>query len=175
MRVINCTRASLAALAAAAAVLLSVRADAQTAATRTSNFSIYVRTVPIGTEQVHTERTADGWSISSTGRIGAPIDLIIRQFRARYDAEWKPLELTIDGSVRGQVSMMHTKVAGTTATTEIGGAPGIPPGERTDPIDAQALFLPAPFIATYEALSANQDSRHWSARAQRNGFRRSIA
>lgn len=154
MRVFHCTRAYAVALAAAAALVMPAAAAAQASSSSSSNFSIYVRQVPIGTEQVVVERTASGWTIASTGRIGAPIDLIIRQFRARYDAEWKPLELTVDGSLRGQVSNLHTVVTGTTATTEIGGAPGIPPGERTDSIDPEALFLPAPFIAPYEALSA---------------------
>lgn len=152
MRFCDCTRACAVALASLAILVSARGAFAQT--TSTSNFSVYVRSVPIGTEQVTVEQTAAGWTISSTGRVGAPIDLIIRQFRARYDAEWKPVELTVDASLRGMASVLKTSVAGTTATTQISSAPGLPPGERSDPIDPAAVFLPNPFIAPYEALAA---------------------
>jgi pimeloyl-ACP methyl ester carboxylesterase len=152
MRLFDCTRACAVALALLVLLPGADRASAQT--TSTSNFSVYVRSVPIGTEQVTVEQTASGWTISSTGRIGAPIDLIIRQFRARYDADWKPVELTVDASLRGMASQLKTSVDGTTATTQISSAPGVPPGERSDPIDPAAIFLPNPFIAPYEALSA---------------------
>ena len=99
-------------------------------------------------------QSCDGFTITSTGRIGAPIDLVIREFKARYDASWKPLELTIDASVRGQGWTLHTTVSDTTAATELTGAPGTQPLRRTDTVDAQALFMPNPFIAPYEAVAA---------------------
>lgn len=153
MPVFHCTRALRAAAAAiGAALVVSGSASAQSAAQ--SNFNIYVRSAQVGTEQVSVEQTADGWTIASTGRISAPVDLVIRQFNARYTRDWKPVELTIDATVRGQASLLHTTVDGTTAATEITGAPGAEPVRRTDTIDAQALFLPNPFIAPYEAITA---------------------
>jgi fermentation-respiration switch protein FrsA (DUF1100 family) len=153
MRVFHCTRACATALAVAALVAAATgRAAAQSG--QESSFTIYIRSVAVGTEQVAVERSASGHTITSTGRIGAPIDLVIRQFTARYDPEWKPIELTIDGTVRGQASTLHTTVSGTTASTEITGAAGTPPVRRSDTIDAQALFLPNPFIAPYEAVAA---------------------
>jgi pimeloyl-ACP methyl ester carboxylesterase len=128
------------------------RAGAQ--APSESNFTIYVRSTAVGTEQVSVERSPDGITVTSTGRIGAPIDLLIRQYKARYDAAWKPLELTIDATLRGQASTLHTTVSGTTASTDLIAAPGSEPVRRTDTIDAQALFLPNPFIAPYEAIAA---------------------
>jgi len=59
---------------------LSSTAGAQTAGT--STFLVFVRTTPIGSEQVATERTAQGWTISSSGRLGAPVDLVLRSFTA---------------------------------------------------------------------------------------------
>jgi pimeloyl-ACP methyl ester carboxylesterase len=79
--------------------------------------------------------------------------VVIRQFTARYDPQWHPLELTIDATIRGQVSSLHTTVNGTSATTEMTGAAGAPLS-TTDTIDPQALFLPNPFIAAYEAIAA---------------------
>ena len=64
-------------------------------------------------------RGADGWTIVSSGRLGAPPDIVWRRVQVRYTAEWKPLELTVDATVRGQAQTVHTTVQGTTATSEI--------------------------------------------------------
>jgi pimeloyl-ACP methyl ester carboxylesterase len=153
MPVFDCTRA----LAALALVLVSALGAPAPAAGQTgpeSAFTIYVRSASLGSEQVSVEKTAEGWTISGTGRVSPPVDLVLRQFKARYTADWAPLELTIDATIRGQASRLHTIVSGTTATTEISGAPGAEPVRRTDAIDPQALFLPTPFISPYEAVAA---------------------
>jgi pimeloyl-ACP methyl ester carboxylesterase len=152
MRVFHCTRAIVGALATLAVLGAGAgRADAQPAAE--SNFTIYVRSAAIGNERITVEKSAAGTIISSTGRLSPPVDVVIRQFTARYDPQWHPLELTIDASIRGQVSSLHTTVNGTSATTEMTGAAGAPLS-TTDTIDPQALFLPNPFIAAYEAIAA---------------------
>src|SRR4051794_18470428 len=153
MPVFHSTRAYLVALSALVTLgASSGRASAQNASP--SNFTIYVRGAAVGSEQVSVERTADGWTITSGGRIGAPVNLIIREFKARYDASWKPVDLSIDATIGGQPSTLRTTVSDTTATTELTGAPGAEPLRRTDTIDPQAIFLPNPFIAAYEAVAA---------------------
>src|SRR6185436_2408535 len=37
-----------------------------------TNFTIFLRGAPIGTEQIALTRTASGWTIASSGRLGAP-------------------------------------------------------------------------------------------------------
>ena len=77
----------------------------------------------------------------------------MRSLQARYDADWKPLELTIDATLRGQAATLHTTVTGTTAQTEttpFGAAPVL----KSDQIDAGAVLLPNPFVAPYEVLAA---------------------
>ncbi len=150
MRLFDCTRAGAAGLAVGALLLTASAAAAQTAAT--ANFSIFIRATPIGTEQVTVDRSADGITISSTGRVAAPVDLVVRQFRAKYDANWKPLELTVDATLRGQNSLLKSTVVGGTATTTVTTPAGT--SERTDPVTDQSVFLPPPFIAPYEAVSA---------------------
>jgi pimeloyl-ACP methyl ester carboxylesterase len=138
----------------AAIAMLMVTASglhAQTPAA--SNFTILLRGVPIGSEQVSVEQTAQGWTVSSSGRIGPPLDLVLRTLRLRYDAEWKPLELTVDATARDQASVLHTTVTGTTATSEITPV-NATPASTTAEIDARALLLPNPFVAPYEALAA---------------------
>jgi hypothetical protein len=147
-------RARLFALAAAlCAAGASVTSQQAAAVPPAANFTVFIRAVPVGSEQVSVQRSANGWTITGTGRIGRPVDLVTRKVEARYDADWKPLELTIDATRAGQVTTLHTTVSGTTATTEMttGGAAS---EKRTDTIDAAAVLLPNLFFAPYEALAA---------------------
>jgi pimeloyl-ACP methyl ester carboxylesterase len=118
-----------------------------------SSFTIFLRGAPIGAEQIALTRSADGWTIVSTGRLGAPIDVVARRIEAHYTADWKPLELSFDGTVRGRLQTAHAVVGGTTVRTD-----GITNGQtiqRTDPIDPNALLvLPSSFFGPYEALAA---------------------
>jgi uncharacterized protein len=142
----------LALAAALVAGTMTMRAPrAQTPAT--STFLVFFRSSPIGNEEVAVERTAEGWTITGSGRVGPPFDLIVRSLQARYDTDWTPKELTLDATARGLASTLHTVVNGTTATNET--TPfNLPTMTKSDVIDARAVLLPNPFIAPYEALAA---------------------
>jgi pimeloyl-ACP methyl ester carboxylesterase len=116
-----------------------------------SNFTIFLRAVRAGSEQIALERTAEGWTISSSGQIGAPVELLSKQVEVRYTADWKPLGLKIDGTLRGQPLKVQTEVTGETAHSTI--TQGGQSGERTDTIGADAVLLPSPFFGPFEALS----------------------
>jgi len=117
-----------------------------------SSFTIFVRSVPIGSEQMALARSADGWTITSSGRIGAPLDIVARRVQVRYSADWKPLELTVDATVKGQPQTVHTVVSGTMASTEV--TNGAQHANKTETVAADTLLLPSPFFGPYEALSA---------------------
>ena len=148
-----------AALAAAALALPSgVAAQVPAAApplqeTGATNFSIFLGGAPIGTEQVAVTRTASGWNIVSSGRLGAPIDAVERRTQVRYTADWKPLEFTFDGVVRGVTQAIHTTIDGTAATSEITSAGQAKPKKDTIAADALLVF-PSTFFGPYEALAA---------------------
>ncbi len=118
----------------------------------TSSFTIFVRGAPLGAEQISVARTADGWTISSTGRLAAPLDIVGRRLQVRYTPDWRPLEFTFDGTVKGQPQTVHTVVEGTAATTDMTIA-----GQSTqkrDAIDPNAvLIMPNSFFASYEAVA----------------------
>jgi pimeloyl-ACP methyl ester carboxylesterase len=117
------------------------------------SFTTFLRGVPIGTEQVALTRTADGWTIAAAGRLGAPLDVVARRVQARYTADWRPVEFTFDGTVRGQVQTIRTTVQGTTATSEM--TSGTQKSQKSDTIDGNALLiLPNSFFGPYEALAA---------------------
>ena len=116
-----------------------------------ASFTVFVRGVPVGSEQSTISRSAEGWTIAGTGRMGQPIDLVHRRLQVRYSADWKPLELTVDASLRGQPLIVHTVINGTTATTEftqLGQS-----GKKTDDVAADTVLLPSPFWGPFEALS----------------------
>ena len=117
-----------------------------------SSYTIFLRAVPIGSEQVSVTRSGDGWTIESSSRMGAPIDLVARTVNVRYTSDWKPLELTIDATLAGQLMTDHTVVSGVTARSD--GAQAGQPIQKTDTIAADALFLPSPFWGPFEALAA---------------------
>jgi uncharacterized protein len=117
-----------------------------------SGFTIFVRALPVGNEQMALTRSAEGWSIVSSGRIGAPLDVIARRVEVRYTPDWRPRDMTIDATVRGQPHSIRTVVDGSSAKTEF--TTSAQPGQKTDPIDpASILIVPSPFFSPYEALA----------------------
>lgn len=118
-----------------------------------AGFTIFLRGAPIGTEQVAVTRSAVGWTIVSSGRLGAPLDVIARRIEVRYTPDWRPLAFTLEGSVRGQAQTVRTFVEGTTAKSDVVAAGQTT--QKTDTIDASALLiLPNSFFGPYEALAA---------------------
>ena len=118
-----------------------------------SSFTIFLNATRVGAEQSSVERTPDGWTITARGQIGPPFDLVTRSLRVRYDLEWKPRELAVDLTGRGQVMKLMTQVTGTTADSEV--TTNGTSAHKVDMIDEAAVLLVAgPFFAPYEAVAA---------------------
>jgi pimeloyl-ACP methyl ester carboxylesterase len=121
--------------------------------TGTANLTIFARGVPVGNEQVTVSRTADGWTISSTGRLGPPIDAVARRIEVRYTGEWLAREFTLEGTVRGVAQTVHTVIQGTQAISDI--ETGGQKTQKTDAIDPNAVIvLPNTFFGPFEAVAA---------------------
>src|SRR6476660_2198640 len=67
-------------LGAAAGPGRAVKQDPRPGATSStaSSFTVFLRTVPIGSETISVDRTAEGWTIRSSGRADVPVDLVAR-------------------------------------------------------------------------------------------------
>ena len=154
MALFHSIRAGVLALALAAPATAAAQQvpPPQPARPAESSFTIFIRAVPAGSEQIAMARTADGWTITGSGRLGAPLDLDTRRLEVRYDPDWKPLELTVEATSRGQKTSLRTTVTGTTARNEITNANVAT--QTTDTIDPEAVLLPNQFFAPYEALAA---------------------
>ena len=148
-------RAALAALALVVPLGASAQPPAapQLQEAGAATFAIFLRGAPIGTEQVALTRSATGWTIASSGRLSAPIDTVARRLQVRYTPDWKPLEFTLDGNVRGVAQTIHTVIEGTTAKSDITVAGQTT--QKTDTIDPAALLvLSNSFFGPYEAVAA---------------------
>lgn len=150
----HCIRPVIVVLTALAAALpLSVVAQqpASAAATGEATLKVFARGAVIGTEQSEVTRDATGWTITSSGRLTAPLNIVNRRLQIRYDLNWKPLELTLDATVRGQAQTIHTTISGTTATSQVNIA-----GQSNvfTATTKPEILLPNPFFAPYEALAA---------------------
>jgi len=135
----------------AAAIALICAAQPAIAAAQ-DNFRVFLGGSPIGGERASLVQSADGFTITSSGQLGAPLDVVTRQLTIRYDPQWKPLEVAIDGSIRGQVFAMRVAIDGTEAKTHV--FQNGQDADKTDTIAADAILLPSPFFASYTALAA---------------------
>jgi pimeloyl-ACP methyl ester carboxylesterase len=139
-------------VAVLATVPLSPMAQQPASVTLTGEASlkVFARGAVIGTEQSEVTRDAGGWTITSSGRLNAPLSIVNRRLQIRYDLNWKPLELTIDATVRGQSQTIHATISGNTATSE-GSIPG--QAQVFTATASTEILLPTPFFAPYEALA----------------------
>jgi pimeloyl-ACP methyl ester carboxylesterase len=136
---------------AAIAAALSIAVGLAQSPNEPTRFLTFIGGRPVGTDSVLVVRNAQGWTITSTGSVGAPLDLVTRTLQIRYDPDWKPLELTLDGTVRGQVFGLRIFVNGTTATAHLNNAGQAT--DRTDAITPDTLLAPNPFLAAFEAAT----------------------
>ena len=116
-----------------------------------ATFNVFVRSTPIGFEQVEVARGPNGWIIRSRGNLSQPINLQNRLFEVRYDEQWRPQMLTIDGVRADTPFSVRTSFDANGATTEREEA-----GQRfsvTTPVPPDAVVLPDYFFAAYEALA----------------------
>ena len=153
---------SIRAVAAAAALALSsargasaqiVPAPPPLPETNGTNFTVFFGGRAIGSEQIAVNRVADGWLISSSGRLALPVDAVARRMQIRYTADWHPISFEFDGTLRGALQVVHTTVEGSTAKSDL--TVGTEARQRTDTIDpASLLVLTNSFFGGYEAVAA---------------------
>ncbi len=135
----------------AGVVLLAPSIAGAQPAEGTASFRVFLKGSAIGGEEVTVRRTPAGTTITSTGRLAAPLDLVTRQCVLRYDANWRPIDLTVDAIARGAGLAIKTTFADGKATSEITQAGA--PTTKTDTVAADTLVLPNLFFSAYEALA----------------------
>jgi dienelactone hydrolase len=117
-----------------------------------AGFTIFAQGRDVGTERVSVARTSDGWLVSGSGRLTAPIDIVIRRFEARYDREWRPRDLTVEASTRGEPLEIRTTFAAGEAQTAL--KVGAADTGNVQKVSPEAIILIDNFFGSYEALAA---------------------
>ncbi|MGE5199849.1 MAG: alpha/beta fold hydrolase [Rhodospirillaceae bacterium] len=115
------------------------------------NLQVFMQGRLLGSEQSTVTATADGWIIRGTGRLAAPVDLSTARFEAKYDRQWRPISLDIEGTLRGQPLIIREVYAEGKAVTDITQA-----GQQSRNVVAvspDAVILPNMFFCAYEALA----------------------
>ena len=116
-----------------------------------SQLLVFVNGTRLGEAQSTVQRTEEGWTITSTGRLSPPLDLVTRRMSIRYAPDWTPLGLEIDAVSRGSTLAIKTAVTGSSAAsdvTQLGQTI-----QKSDPITKGALLLPSMYFASFEALA----------------------
>ena len=104
-----------------------------------------------GREQVALSKSASGWTITSTGRLGPPLNVTTKRFELTYAPDWHPIELKIEAAVQSRALGLSTSFGTTTAISEISQNGVV--NTKTDQISARTVVLPNNFYAAYEGLA----------------------
>jgi uncharacterized protein len=155
-----CSVAKVVTMAALALITASSTEAQQTAAaapaTGDATFIVFMNGREVGREQVSLSRGASGWIVTSTGRLGAPLNMTISRFELSYAPDWQPIQLKIDAVVQDRTLGLNTSFATTTAINEVT-QNGVT-NSKTDQISARTVVLPNNFYAAYEGLAARLTS-----------------
>ncbi len=116
-----------------------------------ASFRVFLRGAAVGGEDVVVRRTSAGITITSNGRLGPPLDLVTRHFVVKYDAQWRPTELSVDAVARGAVLTIKTSFADGIASSEVTQAGA--PTRKQDTVAPDTVVLPNLFFGSYEALA----------------------
>lgn len=130
---------------------LATTKAAQTDPSGTASFSIFLRGQQIGTEEATVTKTAEGWTLSATGRTGPPLDFSFDKFVAHYSTDWHTRSLEVAGQMRGQALVLNTTFGNGTAASDV-----VQAGQQvklSHPVSAGTIVLPNNFYGAYEALA----------------------
>ena len=116
------------------------------------SYVIFLAGRPVGREEVAVTRQADGWVLRGSSRVSPPIATTVRQVEVRYDANWRPLSLSLEGSIQDREVGLETTFADGKATNTV--KEGTDSTEKVDAVSADAVVLPNIFFGSYAALAA---------------------
>src|SRR5689334_16236354 len=122
----------------------------------TSVFTVLSGGRAIGTASATVSSSAEGWSISARESLGPPFELATTRLFVRYSPDWRPIGLSVEGSLAEQTLTLATTISGETARSQ-----GFWHGRQIDVthrVSPDALVVAADLFPTYEALAARMSS-----------------
>jgi pimeloyl-ACP methyl ester carboxylesterase len=141
MRVFYCTWA-LGLILAAPAALDEARGEAaqQAATGKPTGYTIFLRGTPVGREEVTVQEDSTGTTITTQGRLAAPLNVVTRRAELKYKTDGTPERFFLDGSANGVDVIVRTTFVNGTAQTELNQGKGRT--SASHPVSSQAVVLP---------------------------------
>jgi dienelactone hydrolase len=130
-------------------VLLS--AQPQPASAKAIGYAVFLKGTPIGRELVAVNRDENAITITTQGRMLAPLDVTLRKAEFRYRSDWTPSAFSVDATVNDNLLQLRTTFADGQAATE-----GVAPGQQVSAAHAVAprtLIHANGIFASYIALA----------------------
>jgi pimeloyl-ACP methyl ester carboxylesterase len=139
---------------AAPVTLGEARAESaqQPAATaKPTGYTIFLRGIPVGREELTVREDATGTTITAQGRLGAPLNVVTRRAEMKYTPDGTPEQFVLEGTANGSDVAVRTSFVNGTAQTE--GNQGTAKIETAHPFSPQAVVLPNGVFSLYAALA----------------------
>jgi dienelactone hydrolase len=143
--VIHCTCVFLLGLPGLAA------AQQQASTNKPTGYAVFLRGTAIGRELVSVNRDQAAITITTQGRMLAPLNVTIRSGEFKYRSDWTPTSFTLDATVNGGLLQLRTTFSDGKAATE-----GVGPGQSVSvahPVAPRTLIHANGVFASYIALA----------------------
>jgi hypothetical protein len=128
-------------------------ADLAAQSVETVTFYVSHRGRGIGSAEVTVGQSADGWRVTSRGRIDGPVQLSVRNFDAQYDQDWRPMSLSMEVETANEHAIVHVGMMGDVTRTDI-----VLPNKEAlfgaNDVPRDTIFLPDYVFGAWEALAA---------------------
>jgi pimeloyl-ACP methyl ester carboxylesterase len=143
--VVHCTWALLIVLAAPA------HAQQEPASSGPTAYTVFLRGVAAGVENVTISTDANGTSFRSQARFNPPLNITLRSSEIRYTPDWTPVSFSAEGSFNGLEAVIRASFQNGTATIQ--GTEGGTPTTQTQPVSPKVVLLPNAVFAGYLTLA----------------------
>jgi dienelactone hydrolase len=134
-------------------------AQPQAATGKATGYAVFLRGTAIGRELVTFHRDQTAITITTQGRLLAPLNVNIRTAEFKYQPDWTPTSFNFDATVNGGVLQLRTTFADEKASTEgVGGGQTISVGHpvaRKTLIHANGVFTS--YVALAHRLAENSE------------------
>ncbi len=116
-----------------------------------TGYLVFIRGNPLGRELVAVNRDQNGITITSQGRMLAPLNVTVRNAEFKYRSDWTPTSFSLDATVNDSVLQLKTTFADGQAATD-----GIAPGQQVSvkhPVAPRTIVHANGVFASYVALA----------------------
>ena len=125
-------------------------AQPQATSTQATGYAVFLRGSPIGREAVTFTRDQNAITITTQGRMLAPLNVTVRSAEFKYTPDWTPSAFTLDATVNGTLLQLRTAFANGQAATE--GTAAAQTVSVTHPVVPKTLIHANGVFASYVAL-----------------------